>query len=137
MVVSLRPVNNFVNNLGSHSQGNQSYSCVIAQEQEQNVPQYATPYASIHEPVSGFSTALQNVYSHVLDTFISVLSSISSHILHSIFYNVIEEVISGRGVSDLTKKRTLHLSNQMSDSKKNSKIHASSHSLASKSQVRE
>jgi hypothetical protein len=31
-----------------------------------------------------------NIYNHVLDTFISVLSSVSSHILHAIFYDVIE-----------------------------------------------
>ena len=45
---------------------------------------------SVTEPNSGFRTALSNIYQHVLDTYISVLSSISSHILHSIFYEVIE-----------------------------------------------
>ena len=54
---------------------------------------YATKYIEIKEPTSGFSTALQNVYSHVLETFISVLSSISSHILHRIFYDVIEDAL--------------------------------------------
>ena len=54
---------------------------------------YATKYSEIKEPASGFSTALQNVYSHVLETFISVLSSISSHILHRIFYDVIEDAL--------------------------------------------
>jgi hypothetical protein len=34
-----------------------------------------------------------NIYNNVLDTFISVLSSVSSHILHSIFYDVIEPVL--------------------------------------------
>jgi hypothetical protein len=34
-----------------------------------------------------------NIYNHVLDTFISVLSSVSSHILHSIFYDVIEPTL--------------------------------------------
>ena len=51
---------------------------------------YASRFSDLKEPKSGFSTALANVYSHVLDTLISVLSSISSHILHSIFYDVIE-----------------------------------------------
>jgi hypothetical protein len=44
---------------------------------------------SIKEPSSGFLSALKNVYSHLLDTYISVLSSISSHILHQLFYEVI------------------------------------------------
>ena len=34
-----------------------------------------------------------NIYNHVLETFISVLSSVSSHILHSIFYDVIEPTL--------------------------------------------
>jgi len=33
------------------------------------------------------------VHSHVLETYISVLSSISSHILHRIFYDVIEDAL--------------------------------------------
>jgi hypothetical protein len=36
---------------------------------------------------------MNNIYNHVLDTFISVLSSVSSHILHSIFYDVIEPTL--------------------------------------------
>ena len=32
-----------------------------------------------------------NIYNNVLDTYISVLSSVSSHILHAIFYDVIAE----------------------------------------------
>lgn len=52
-----------------------------------------TKYSDIKEPVSGFSTALHNVHTHVLETFISVLSSISSHILHRIFYDVIEDAL--------------------------------------------
>ena len=47
----------------------------------------------MHTTTICFSTALQNVYSHVLETFISVLSSISSHILHRIFYDVIEDAL--------------------------------------------
>ena len=58
--------------------------------------EYATVYQAIKEPTSGFNTALSNIYTHVLDTFISVLSSISSHILHSIFYDVIEETIANQ-----------------------------------------
>lgn len=54
---------------------------------------FATTYNSIQEPSSGFNTALQNVHSHVLETYISVLSSISSHILHRIFYDVIEDAL--------------------------------------------
>jgi hypothetical protein len=45
------------------------------------------------EPQSGFHGALCSVYQHVLDTYISVLSSISSHILHAIFYEVIEPIL--------------------------------------------
>ena len=46
-------------------------------------------FTTIKEPNSGFSNALKNLYNHVLDTYISVLSSISSHILHQIFYEII------------------------------------------------
>lgn len=42
---------------------------------------------------SGSKRAMVNIYNHVLDTFISVLSSVSSHILHSIFYDVIESTL--------------------------------------------
>lgn len=35
-----------------------------------------------------------SIYNHVLDTYISVLSSVSSHILHSIFYDVIESTLT-------------------------------------------
>lgn len=34
------------------------------------------------------------IYNHVLETYISVLSSVSSHILHSIFYDVIESTLT-------------------------------------------
>ena len=99
----------------------------MAQEPEVNGPVYATQYVSINEPVSGFSTALQNVYSHVLETFISVLSSISSHILHSIFYNVIEEVISGKNVPEgLKRAGGLRLSNHMSSHASDAKSPSSS-----------
>jgi hypothetical protein len=50
----------------------------------------ATKCQTKNEPTSGFKRALLNIYQHVLDTFISVLSSVSSHILHNIFYEVIE-----------------------------------------------
>jgi hypothetical protein len=50
----------------------------------------ATKFVTKNEPTSGFKRALLNIYQHVLDTFISVLSSVSSHILHNIFYEVIE-----------------------------------------------
>lgn len=96
---------------------NQSYSCVNALELENNAPVYATNFSSISEPASGFTSVLHNVYSHVLETFISVLSSISSHILHSIFYNVIEEVITGKGTVEFSKEKKA----QLSDSKRNSK----------------
>jgi len=56
----------------------------------------ATPFESHAEPNSGFKQTLCNVYSHVLDTYISVLSSISSHILHSIFYEVIEPTLTNQ-----------------------------------------
>lgn len=41
------------------------------------------------EPNSGFEKTQMNLYNSLLDTYISVLSSISSHILHQIFYEVI------------------------------------------------
>ena len=41
------------------------------------------------EPNSGFEKTLINLFNHLLETYISVLSSISSHILHQIFYEVI------------------------------------------------
>lgn len=64
---------------------------MIVVDSEANL--YATKYSEIVEPASGFNLALQNVHSHVLETYISVLSSISSHILHRIFYDVIEDAI--------------------------------------------
>lgn len=67
---------------------------------------YATRYAAIHEPTSGFNTALQNVHSHVLETYISVLSSISSHILHRIFYDVIEDALCSTSGSIAQKPTT-------------------------------
>ena len=45
---------------------------------------------NMEEPQSGSKRAMMNIYNNVLDTFISVLSSVSSHILHSIFYEVVE-----------------------------------------------
>ena len=41
------------------------------------------------EPNSGFEKTLMNLFNNLLETYISVLSSISSHILHQIFYEVI------------------------------------------------
>ena len=41
------------------------------------------------EPNSGFEKTLMNLLNNLLETYISVLSSISSHILHQIFYEVI------------------------------------------------
>lgn len=79
------------NGLLSNSQSNIVESQVMAVEPEHS--QYASKFAEIKEPSSGFSTALQNVHAHVLETFISVLSSISSHILHRIFYDVIEDAL--------------------------------------------
>lgn len=64
---------------------------------------YATKYAAIQEPTSGFNTALQNVHTHVLETYISVLSSISSHILHRIFYDVIEDSLCSTPIDALQK----------------------------------
>lgn len=52
-----------------------------------------TPTINVDEPASGSKRAMINIYNHVLDTFISVLSSVSSHILHSIFYDVIEPTL--------------------------------------------
>lgn len=66
----------------------------------------ATKILSSQEPSSGFAIAITNIYTHVLDTFISVLSSVSSHILHSIFYDVIGDFLliknedqSARGIT--------------------------------------
>ena len=50
-------------------------------------------WVQIDEPISGFKKALTSVYQHVLDTVVSVLSSVSSHILHAIFYDVIEPTL--------------------------------------------
>lgn len=41
------------------------------------------------EPNSGFEKTLMSLFNNLLETYISVLSSISSHILHQIFYEVI------------------------------------------------
>lgn len=41
------------------------------------------------EPNSGFEKTLVSLFNNLLETYISVLSSISSHILHQIFYEVI------------------------------------------------
>ena len=65
---------------------------------------YATKYTEIKEPSSGFNTAIQNVHSHVLETYISVLSSISSHILHRIFYDVIEDALCAAPSDDVQSK---------------------------------
>lgn len=48
-----------------------------------------TPFTNLKEPASGFLNAMKNAYNHTLETYISVLSSISSHILHQLFYEVI------------------------------------------------
>ena len=37
---------------------------------------------------------MKSAYNHVLDTYISVLSSISSHILHQLFYEVIIQCLT-------------------------------------------
>ena len=50
-----------------------------------------TQWVEIEEPQSGSRRAMINIYNNVLDTYISVLSSVSSHILHAIFYDVIAE----------------------------------------------
>ncbi len=41
-----------------------------------------TEASKVDEPNSGITNMLKNLYNHVLDMYISVLSSISSHILH-------------------------------------------------------
>ncbi len=48
----------------------------------------------IKEPASGFQTALKNAFNSTLETYMSVLSSISSHILHELFYQVILPAIT-------------------------------------------
>lgn len=53
----------------------------------------ATKCTSVEHPQSGTKRAMVTIYTHVLDTFISVLSSVSSHILHSVFYDVIEPTL--------------------------------------------
>jgi hypothetical protein len=45
------------------------------------------------EPNSGFEKTLMNLFNVLLETYVSVLSSISSHILHQIFYEVILPVL--------------------------------------------
>ena len=81
-------------------------SNVIAVEPESSL--YATKYSAIQEPTSGFNTALQNVHTHVLETYISVLSSISSHILHRIFYDVIEDALFASPVDALKQSQAKH-----------------------------
>ena len=46
------------------------------------------------EPNSGFEKTLANLFNNLLETYVSVLSSISSHILHQIFYEVIVPVLT-------------------------------------------
>ena len=48
------------------------------------------------EPNSGFEKTLMNLFNTLLDSYISVLSSISSHILHQIFYEVIVPCLTGQ-----------------------------------------
>ena len=45
---------------------------------------------------SGFEKTLRNLVNTVLESYISVLSSISSHILHQIFYEVIVPCLTGQ-----------------------------------------
>lgn len=65
------------------------------------VPYQQSTFTKSHEPSSGFQTALNSLVNHVLDSFISVLSSISSHILHSIFYEVIEPCLVARSATSV------------------------------------
>lgn len=96
--ITLDPNSPLSNNFGHHN--------MMLAEPDSKVA-YATKYAAIHEPASGFNTALQNVHSHVLETYISVLSSISSHILHRIFYDVIEDALcSSPGAANAQKPAT-------------------------------
>jgi hypothetical protein len=62
-------------------------------DRKQTKPKEPTKWTFIEEPQSGSKRAIINIYNHVLDTFISVLSSVSSHILHAIFYDVIESTL--------------------------------------------
>jgi len=62
-------------------------------DRKQNKVKENTKWSHIEEPQSGSKRAMINIYNHVLDTFISVLSSVSSHILHAIFYDVIESTL--------------------------------------------
>ena len=48
------------------------------------------------EPNSGFEKTLMNLFNTLLESYISVLSSISSHILHQIFYEVIVPCLTGQ-----------------------------------------
>lgn len=52
------------------------------------------------EPNSGFEKTLINLFNHLLETYISVLSSISSHILHQIFYEVIVPCLVNQPFAD-------------------------------------
>lgn len=60
-----------------------------------------SPWLEIEEPQSGSRRAMINIYNNVLDTYISVLSSVSSHILHSIFYDVIAENLDLEKISNM------------------------------------
>ena len=84
-----------LNNLTQSVQEYFQYPNSKKQQQDgQKAENLVTEYKSMKEPASGFQGALKNVYNHVLDTYISVLSSISSHILHQLFYEVIIPTIT-------------------------------------------
>ena len=48
------------------------------------------------EPNSGFEKTLMTLFNSLLESYVSVLSSISSHILHQIFYEVIVPCLIGQ-----------------------------------------
>ena len=52
------------------------------------------------EPNSGFEKTLAGLFNTLLETYISVLSSISSHILHQIFYEVIVPCLTNQAFEE-------------------------------------
>ena len=70
-----------------------------------------TEASKMDEPNSGALTMFKNLYNHVLDMYISVLSSISSHILHQLFYDVIIPIISSEQLASNEEKKEAEIIN--------------------------
>ena len=56
---------------------------------------------------------MKSAYNHVLDTYISVLSSISSHILHQLFYEVIIQCLTTPSLPSLPSQSNIQSTNEI------------------------